>query len=139
LSAGDIPFVESRFREYPDRMKTRILFALLLCLFSIAAHARDAKQDARIGHLIGSVESLKGAVFIRNGTEYETKEAAGHLRMKLGKAGNRVKTAEEFIDGLASESSVSGKPYQIRKADGTVTGTRPYFYARLREYDKKHP
>ena len=120
-------------------MKTRILLALLLCLVPIAAHAREAKQDARIGHLIGAVEELKGAVFIRNGTEYNTKDAAAHLRMKLGKAGDRVKTAEEFIDGLASKSSFSGKPYQIRKADGTLVSTRPFFCTRLKEYDKAHP
>lgn len=120
-------------------VKTRIILAALLCLIPIAAHAREANQDARIGHLIGSVEELKGAVFIRNGTEYDTKAAAAHLRMKLGKAGDKVKTAEEFIDALASKSSVSGKPYQIRKADGTVVDTRPFFYTRLKEYDKAHP
>ena len=120
-------------------MKTRMILALLLCLIPIAAHARAAKQDARIEHLISNVESLKGAVFIRNGTEYDTKAAGKHLRMKLGKAGGRVKTAEEFIDGLASKSSFSGKPYKIRKVDGTVVNTRPYFYTRLKEYDKKHP
>ncbi len=120
-------------------MKIRMILALLLCLIPIAAHARDAKQDARIEHLISNVESLKGAVFIRNGTEYDTKAAGSHLRMKLGKAGRRVKTAEQFIDGLASKSSFSGKPYQIRKADGAVVDTRPYFYTRLKEYDKGHP
>ena len=117
----------------------KIVLALLLCLIPIAAHARDAKQDARIEHLISTVEAFKGAVFIRNGTEYDTKEAGSHLRMKLGKAGDKVKTAEDFIDGLASKSSTSGKPYQIRKADGTVVDARPYFYTRLKEYDKVQP
>jgi len=120
-------------------MKTRAFLALLLCLIPITAHAREAKQDARIEHLIGGVESLKGAVFIRNGTEYDTKAAGSHLRMKLEKAGDKVKTAEEFIEGIASKSSTSGKPYQIRKPDGTVVDTRPYFYARLKGYDKEHP
>lgn len=117
-------------------MKT--LLALLLCLIPCTALARDAKQDARIEHLIGNVESLKGAVFIRNGTEYDTKAAGAHLRMKLDKAGDKVKTAEEFIDGIASKSSTSGKAYQIRKPDGTVVDTRPYFYTTLKEYDKAH-
>jgi len=120
-------------------MGLRILLALLLCLIPITAHARDARQDARINHLIDSVESLKGAVFIRNGTEYDTKAAGSHLRTKLGKAGDKVKTAEDFIDGIASKSSVSGKAYQIRKPDGTVLDTRPYFYKMLKEYDKAHP
>ncbi|MFM2197186.1 MAG: hypothetical protein RLZZ505_618 [Verrucomicrobiota bacterium] len=120
-------------------MKFITLLALLLCLIPAMAFARDAKQDARIEHLISHVESLKGAVFIRNGTEYDTKAAGGHLRMKLGKAGDKVKTAEDFINGLASESSTSGKPYQIRKPDGTVVETKAYFYTRLKEYDKVNP
>ncbi len=114
-------------------------FFIFLSLAASTAFARDAKQDARIEHLISHVESLKGAVFIRNGTEYDTKAAGSHLRMKLGKAGDKVKTAEDFINGLASKSSTSGKPYQIRKTDGTLTDTRPYFYDRLKEYDKAHP
>jgi len=108
-------------------MNSRILLALFLCMIPMTSIAREAKQDARIEHLIGTVKALKGAAFIRNGTEYDTDAAASHLRMKLGKAGERVKTAEDFIDGLASKSSVSGKPYQIRKADGTVTDARPFF------------
>jgi hypothetical protein len=120
-------------------MKLAALLALLLCLIPSAAFAREAKQDARIEHLISHVESLKGAVFIRNGTEYDTKAAGGHLRMKLDKAGDKVKTAEDFIDGLASKSSVSGKPYQIRKPDGTVVETKPYLYSKLKDYDKANP
>jgi Family of unknown function (DUF5329) len=117
----------------------KILLALLLCLIPLTAHAREKKEDARIEHLISTVEKLEGAKFIRNGTEYNPKDAGSHLRMKLGKGGNRVKTAEDFINGIASKSSSSGKPYQIRKPDGTVVDTRPYFYTRLKEYDKANP
>ncbi len=120
-------------------MKIITFLALLLYLIPVTAHARDVKQDARIENLISTVEAFKGAVFIRNGTEYDTKAAGAHLRMKLGKAGDKVKTAEDFINGIASKSSISGKPYQIRKPDGTVVDTRPYFYTRLKEYDKAHP
>ena len=120
-------------------MKFATLLVLVLCLIPYTASAREAKQDARIEHLISSVEKLEGAKFIRNGTEYNPKDAGSHLRMKLGKAGDKVKTAEDFIDGIASKSSTSGKPYQIRKSDGTVVDTKPYFYTRLKEYDKDPP
>jgi hypothetical protein len=117
----------------------RAFLLLLFILIPITAHAREAKETARIEHLISSVEKLEGAKFIRNGTEYDPKSAGAHLRMKLGKAGDKVTTAADFINGLASKSSVSGKPYQIRKADGTVVDTRNYFYTRLKEYNKAHP
>ena len=120
----------------------RALLTFLCCILALipaSAHARDAKEDARINHLIGSVEKLKGAVFIRNGKDYEPKAAASHLRMKLEKAGDRVKTAKDFIDGLASKSSISGKPYKIRKSDGSLVTTSAFFRARLKEYDEAHP
>ena len=112
---------------------------LAICLIPLTAHAREAKESARIEHLISSVEKLSGAKFIRNGTEYDPKKAGEHLRMKLGKAGEKVKTAENFIDGIAAKSSISGKPYKIRKPDGTLVTTSSYFYALLKEYDAANP
>ena len=103
----------------------------------LTAHAREAKENARIEHLISSVEKLSGATFIRNGTEYDPKKAGSHMRMKLDKAGHKVKTAENFIDGIAAKSSSSGKPYQIRKSDGTLITTSAYFYALLKEHDTR--
>lgn len=71
------------------------------------------------------------AVFIRGGSEYTGKEAASHLRMKWSAAGDRVQTARQFIDLLASSSSASGKPYSIRTADGRETPSRDWFTALL--------
>lgn len=114
----------------------RALLLLLIICAPLSAHAREAKESARIEHLISSVEKLSGSKFIRNGTEYDPKKAGSHLRMKLDKAGDKVKTAENFIDGIAAKSSTSGKPYQIRNSDGTLVTTSAYFYARLKEYDQ---
>ena len=51
------------------------------------------------------------AIFIRNNVKYDGKAAVSHLRTKWSAAGSRVKTANDFIDALASKSSSSGKPY----------------------------
>jgi hypothetical protein len=59
--------------------------------------------------------------------------------MKLDKADEKIKTAENFIDGIAAKSSTSGKTYQIRKPDGTLVTTSAYFYALLKEYDQANP
>jgi hypothetical protein len=117
----------------------RAILLILLCLIPMAAEAREAKENARIEHLISSVEKLAGAKFIRNGTEYDPDKAGSHLRMKLEKAGDKIKSAENFIDGIAAKSSTSGKPYQIRKPDGNLVTTNVYFYARLKEYDQANP
>lgn len=126
--------------SFPNPARRPWAFLILLFLaLTAGASAREAKEDARIEHIISAVEKLPGAVFIRNGTDYDPKEAGAHLRMKLEKAGDRVKTAEDFIDGIAAKSSISGKPYRIRMADGSVTDTAPYLRSRLGEYDKAQP
>ena len=116
-------------------MRTQLICFFLLLLIPGFIWARDAREDPRIEHLIHAVESLKGAAFIRNGTDYDARDAGEHLRMKLKSAGNRVKTAEDFIEGCASRSSLSGTDYKIRLSDGTTTETAAFFKARLREYD----
>ena len=96
------------------------------------AHLSEAQK---IQALIHSVETLKGAVFIRNGSEYDGTKAAEHLRRKLDYAGSRIKTADQFIDKLATGSSMSGKPYKIRFADGRTVNSADFFHAELRRLE----
>jgi len=117
-------------------MKIFLLFLLLL--IPSALWARDAGEKKRIEHLLQTVELLKGGGFIRNGTEYNAKDAGKHLRAKLQLAGERVKTAEDFIELCASRSSISGDAYKIRLADGTLTEAAAFFRARLRAFDVAH-
>jgi hypothetical protein len=116
-------------------MRTPLVILLLLLLIPGVFGAKVAREEKRIEHLLQTVESLKGAVFIRNGTEYDATEAGKHLRLKLKLAGDRVKTAEDFIKICASRSSFSGDAYKIRLPDGTTTETAPFFRAKLREFD----
>ena len=54
------------------------------------------------------------ADFIRNGSEHNAADAESHLRLKLSKTKKRLSTAEQFVDKVASGSSISGKPYQVK-------------------------
>ena len=116
-------------------MRTSLVILLLLLLIPVGLRASDTNEEKRIEHLLPTVESLKGAAFIRNGTEYEAKAAGRHLRLKLKLAGERVKTAEDFIEICASRSALSGDAYQIRLSAGTTMETVPFFRAKLREFD----
>ena len=107
---------------------------VILALFSGALSAQDNIERKKIEFLISSVENLKGAKFIRNGAEYDGKEAAEHLRMKLQKAGGKVQTADDFIRLCASKSSITGKPYMIRLSDGKTIKSEEYFREKLKEY-----
>ena len=93
-------------------------------------------EKEKIEKLIAQIENLPGAVFVRNGTEHGAKEAAEHLRTKWQAAGDRVKTAREFIDHLATKSSMSDEAYTIKLADGTIEPAGAYLHERLAELEK---
>jgi hypothetical protein len=92
-------------------------------------------EHAKIEWLIAQLETTQAVVFIRNGSEYTAKEAADHLRSKWKAAGDGIKTAKQFVELIASKSSTSGKPYQIRLADGALVLSGDYLRARLREIE----
>lgn len=112
---------------------------MIVLLLATPGFGREPREDERITALIASVESLEGAKFIRNGSEYDAKAAADHLRLKLGKAGEQVKTAEEFIEVCASRSSITGQKYRIRQADGTEMDCGDFLRGKLKEIDAPKP
>lgn len=107
---------------------------VLVLLVAAFGEARDPGEDAGIEYLIRSVESLEGVKFIRNGSEYDARKAAEHLRFKLGKAGDRVKTADDFITLIGSRSYLSGQAYTMRFPDGTTMTAESFFRKKLKEY-----
>jgi len=109
------------------------LFALysFTIFFSNNAYANMPPQEASlINELLNTVENSE-AVFIRNNTEHSPKEAVKHLKMKLNRAGSRIKTANDFIRVLATKSSFSGKAYMLRFSDGTMVESGLWFTNKL--------
>ena len=109
------------------------IFTLLLT--TTIALALDRQAKAEIDELISYV-GTSGVRFIRNGTEHSGAEGALHLRDKLAKAGNRVKTTEDFITGVASTSYITRKPYLVKFADGHTQPTGDWLRAHLAEVRK---
>jgi hypothetical protein len=111
-------------------------FLLLLCLLvstASRAPAADPAPNPEITWLLQYMEKAD-VKFIRSGKEYTPQEGADHLRLKLGKAGGKVKTAEDFIDGIASKSYLNGDPYLVKFRDGKTQPTGPW----LKEALAKH-
>lgn len=106
-----------------------------------AAHAADRLplENARIEYLLAVISGLHDAQFIRNGKAYDSAAAVDHLRSKLRMAGAQVKTAEDFIRLCASESSLSGKPYEIRLANGQQLLSAQFLRQQLAAFDKRNP
>ena len=112
---------------------------LTLALFASAAFARDVIEDQRIDFLINSIAEMHDATFIRNGSEYDAQHAADHMRLKLRFAGNRVQTAEDFIACCGTGSSMSGQPYAIKFANGSIVPSADFLRAKLSEFQAPEP
>jgi Tfp pilus assembly protein PilE len=108
-----------------------IVIVALLSALAAPAWAVRAEQ-ARIDALLAAVET-SGCRFERNGTAYAAAEGAAHLRSKLDTAGDRVQTAVQFIERVASASSQSGKPYRVLCPDKPVQTSRQWLETRLAE------
>ena len=123
-------------------MKTRSLILLVLVGSIIGFTAAESlsenktEETKKIELLLARLEAMHNVVFIRNGKEYNANKAADHLRLKWEKAGRRVKTAEDFIALCGSRSSISGKPYKMRFADGRIENSAVILKELLNEIER---
>ena len=98
---------------------------------SVAEGAAPEAERLAIEALIASVARLGDASFVRNGQSYGASNAARFLREKWKSRESEVKSAEDFIDRVASFSSTTMKPYLIRFADGREVPSADYLRAEL--------
>jgi hypothetical protein len=105
---------------------------ILLLSFEAKAFPDRATEHSKIVYLLDAISS-SNLVFIRNGAEYNGEEARAHLQDKLDVAGDRILTAEDFINYIASESLITGMPYMVRLADGTQMEAGVWLRNRLAE------
>jgi len=120
--------------------RTFIHVALSLLLFLAAGmplHAETAPpaEKAKIEALIAHIEGLAGATFVRNGNDYNATTAAKFLRGKWQANDKQIRTAADFIAKAATASSTTGKAYQIRRKDGTVTPCGDYLTTQLTQLE----
>ncbi len=105
---------------------------LLIFYVALAATAFAGGSDPEIQYLLDTV-GASDCVFTRNGKDHSAAEARDHLAMKYRRAGSRVRTAEAFIERLASKSSWTGQPYLIN-CDGESLPSRDWLTIRLGRY-----
>lgn len=116
------------------RVGKPLVLALIVALNILPAARAAAPPMAQIeiNHLLGLIEQ-SGCEFFRNGTWYDAQRAQAHLRAKYDVlvAHDQIKTAEDFINKAASNSSLSGQAYQIRCGGGEAMTTNQWFGAAL--------
>lgn len=109
----------------------------LMVLIAAAVPAHAAGQvsqaaEAEIEALIAAVGRMTDSAFIRNGRSYDAATAAEFLRRKWQRHASEVRSAEDFIEKIASASSTTGRPYLVRRADGRELPCRDVLHAVLR-------
>lgn len=121
-------------------MFRRSLLAAAVSMLAMTTQAAPPPHEqGRIERLIHFVESQKDMKFIRNGSEYSCADAAKFLRGKLESMGGEVTTAREFIERIASKSSMSGQPYHVRFADGRLMPAAQFLAEELKRMDAVRP
>lgn len=97
----------------PRRIAHSLAALAAFGLSSASLATPDAKAQAEIDGLLAFVASSP-CRFVRGGTEYEGREARDHLARKLDVARPMLSTADQFIDYVATGSSVTGEAYKVR-------------------------
>ena len=126
----------------PSRSTSRraaCAFIGALTLFGAAGAVRaapSAAEMARIERLLVMIGSRRDMRLVRNGTEHDNATAVSFLRGKLKHYGDDIKTAEEFIDRLASKSSTTGQLYWVKLPDGREIPAGDFLRIELARLDK---
>ena len=90
-----------------------MLTSLLLPILWLPFVQAFTTSEKEIQHLLEFINQ-SDCVFIRNNNEYPAKKAREHLESKYDYAKRWVDSTEQFIERIASKSSISGKRYQVR-------------------------
>ena len=124
----------------PMSIKKKQFALALLTVCSIASAQAPSSTTAReITSLFTSLEA-SGCEFNRNGSWYTAPKASEHLRRKYDYLTKKhlVDSAESFIARAATESSMSGKAYQVRCPGKATIDSKVWFQAQLLQYRKAH-
>lgn len=78
-----------------------------------------AHERVKIQYLFGEIRNSP-FTFIRNGLEYDAGKTAKHLNKKYQKRVRELRTARQFIEEIATKSSMSGKPYLTKDEEGNL-------------------
>lgn len=115
-----------------SRRFASILVIFLTLFVTTKALALSPEEKIRTEALLTELGKQQNLTFTRNGSGHSAPEAESHLRLKLGKTEKRLQTTEQFIDNVASKSSITGKEYQVTDAQGKVTSANQYLHDLLK-------
>ena len=116
--------------------RTALALALASPLFAHADPSPSVLQEVK--YLLGFIEQ-SGCEFNRNGSWSDAKAAVGHVKMKFDYLleRNKIASATDFIEKAASESSLTGTPYQVKCGKAAAILSRAWLTEELRKYQSR--
>ena len=116
------------------KMLNRLLAMTLLSAAGICP--ADTQSEREIQHLL-QFTAKSDCQFIRNGKSYGPAQAREHLAKKYAAVQNRIRSAEDFIRYIASESSITKEPYRVQCPGAQATPSGPWLTLELRRLRKE--
>jgi hypothetical protein len=119
----------------------RTLYILILTSLLLSNHSAKvlyaesgitASFSSDLELLFTKLEACQ-CTFIRNGSEHSPKEAIEHMRLKLKNSGGRIQTIPNFIQYIATKSSLTGSIYKIRFKNREEIEAAPWLIERAKE------
>ena len=111
-----------------------MLLSSVLIMFAPFASAET--MDEEIDYILNTV-GQSNCTFIRNGKSYPAVDAQKHLEKKRRRGRRYFSSADEFIEKLASKSSMSGDSYLIQCGDEAQQPSGQWFATLLAKRRKK--
>jgi Family of unknown function (DUF5329) len=124
-----------------NRPVARLLAALAAAALAVlpvtlaSAATEAASSPAEIQYLLRAIEQ-SGCDFYRNGSWHAAAAARAHLARKYDAVQKHtpLKSADDFIEQVASRSSATGEPYRVRCSGEPVVTSGIWFRQVLARY-----
>ena len=116
----------------------RLLLGLAICACGLAGAGSSAVAEldeaaqAEIEALLTAI-GTSGCTFIRNNEPGDAAGARAHLERKYRYARKKLDSAEDFIERVASQSSMTGRPYLVECRGKSQQPAREWLFGRLAE------
>lgn len=114
------------------------LVLLALVSVAVATPPSDPMASLEIDHLLQFI-AQSDCAFYRNGSWYQGRQASAHLREKYEYLAKRepIASAEEFVEKVASRSSLSSQSYKVRCAPEGEISTHQWLLDALARFRAK--
>lgn len=112
----------------------QVLFVSSLWGVASIAFAQSDAVNQEINTLLSRLESSH-CEFNRNGSWYSASKARSHLERKLAyiEARGELKSTEQFIELAATQSSFTGRAYQVRCPSAQAVPSQGWLMSQLEE------